>query len=168
LFISGTAWRANLFADSILLCSDATRKTSTSTVAPYLLGYAWERRKNETAARSAYEEVLRRNGQDEATRSATNNLARLEVRRGALAHAETLLRRGIQQFPDDGKMRDNLAKVLFREGKVDEARRVLGFPPPAPKPSVSSKQPPVPPKPSTSSTAHRHRQRPGSHPLRIF
>ena len=61
LFGAGTAFRASVFSDSVSLFSDATAKTSQSTLAPYLLGYAWEQRKNEPAARSAYEEVLRRN-----------------------------------------------------------------------------------------------------------
>ena len=166
LFGTGTVRRANLFADSVALFSDATHKTAQSTLAPYLLGYAWEQRKNEPAARSAYEEVLRRNATDENTRAATNNLAKLEVRRGALPHAEVILRKGIQQFPEDGKMRDTLIKVLFREGKVDEARHLFGFPP-APKPAAAPKQNPAP---SASSEAmrHKHRTRSGSKSIRLF
>jgi tetratricopeptide (TPR) repeat protein len=165
LFGAGTAWRANLFSDSVSLFSDATSKTNLSTTAPYLLGYAWEQRKNEPAARSAYEEVLRRNGQDEVTRSATNNLARLEVRRGALSHAEAILRKGIQQYPEDGKMRDNLIKVLFREGKVDEARHLFGLPPSTVKPQASK---PGEPPPSSEAARHRHRSRSGSKSIRLF
>jgi tetratricopeptide (TPR) repeat protein len=167
LFGGGTAFRASVFSDSVSLFSDATAKTSQSTLAPYLLGYAWEQRKNEPAARSAYEEVLRRNGQDESTRSATNSLARLEVRRGALAHAETILRKGIQQYPEDGKMRDSLIKVLFREGKVDEARHLFGLPP------STAKPPPAPPKPSAGAsssseiTPHKHHSR-ASKSIRLF
>ena len=166
LFGAGTARRASLFADSVLLFSDATRKTTQSTQAPYLMGYAHEQRKNESGARSAYEEVLRRNAIDENTRAATNGLAKLEVRRGALPRAEALLRKGIQQFPEDGKMRDTLIKVLFREGKVDEARHLFGFPP-APKPSVPSKPNP-PPSASSETTRHKHRTRSGSKSIRLF
>jgi hypothetical protein len=167
LFGAGTVWRAHLFSDSVALFSDATRKTTQSTAAPYLLGYAWEQRKNEPAARSAYEEVLRRNGQDEVTRSATNSLARLEVRRGALASAETILRKGIQQYPEDGKMRDNLIKVLFREGKVDEARHLFGLPPATAKPPASPK-PNAPSAQSSEVTRHKHRTRGGSKPIHLF
>jgi Flp pilus assembly protein TadD len=156
LFAATTVWRAGLFGDSVSLFTDATRKTTLSTTAPYLLGYALELRKNEPAARAAYAEVLRRNGQDDAVRSATNNLARLEVSRGALVQAEDILRRGIQKFPEDGKMRDNLIKVLFREGKVEEARRLFGFPP-------SSTRTPIAPKPSAaasnSAEPYRHKRR---------
>ncbi len=156
LFAATTVWRAGLFGDSVSLFSDATRKTTLSTTAPYLLGYALELRKNEPAARAAYAEALRRNGQDDAVRSATNNLARLEVSRGALVQAEDILRRGIQKFPEDGKMRDNLIKVLFREGKVEEARRLFGFPP-------SSTKTPTAPKPSTAASSaaepYRHKRR---------
>jgi tetratricopeptide (TPR) repeat protein len=164
LFGAGTTWRSGFFSDSISLFSDATRKTNLSTTAPYLLGYAWEQRKNENAARSAYEEVLRRNSQDETTRSATNNLVRLEVRRGALAKAETILRKGIVQYPEDGKMRDSLIKVLFREGKVDEARHLFGLPP------KTAKTPPPKPAPLSSDDAVRHkrRSRSGSKPIRLF
>ena len=166
LFGAGTAFRANLFGDSVSLFSDATRKTTLSTTAPYLLGYAWEQRKNEPAARSAYEEVLRRNAQDDNTHSATNNLARLETRRGALAHAESILRKGIQQFPEDGKMRDSLIKVLFREGKVDEARHLFGLPPTA-KPPASPK-PSAAPSASSETTHHKRRTRNGSKSIRLF
>jgi protein O-mannosyl-transferase len=166
LFGAGTAWRANLFGDSVSLFSDATRKTTQSTLAPYLLGYAWEQRKNEAAARSAYEEVLRRNAQDENTHFTTNRLAALEVRRGALPRAEVILRKGIQLFPEDGKMRDSLIKVLFREGKVDEARRLFGFPP-APKPSVPTK-PSAAPSASSETARHKHRSRSGSKSIRLF
>jgi len=164
LFGAGTAWRAGLFADSISLFGDATQKTQLSTTAPFLLGYAWEQRKNENAARSAYQEVLRRNSFDDNTRVATNNLARLEVRRGALAQAETILRKGITQYPEDGKMRDTLIKVLFREGKVDEARHLFGLPPtkpPATKPN---------PVPSSSSETVRHKRHShsGSKSIRLF
>jgi len=167
VFGAGTALRANIFSDSVSLFSDATSKTTQSTTAPFLLGYAWEQRKNEPAARSAYEEVLRRNGQDEATRTATNSLARLETRRGALARAEAILRKGIQQYPEDGKMRDSLIKVLFREGKVDEARHLFGLPPKTAKPPAPQKPNPAP---STSSeeTRHKHRTRSGSKSIRLF
>ncbi len=167
LFGAGTVWRAGLFSDSIALFSDATRKTQLSTVAPYLLGYAWEQRKNDAAARSAYEEVLRRGAQDDNTRAATNNLARLEVRRGALAQAEAVLRKGIIQYPEDGKMRDSLIKVLFREGKVDEARHLFGLPPAAAKTQGQPKAGQAPPA-TSDSVRHKRRTRSSSKSIRIF
>jgi hypothetical protein len=167
LFAASTAWRAGLFADSVSLFSDATRKTTASTVAPYLLGYALEQRKNEPAARAAYAEVLRRNGQDDATRSATNNLARLEVSRGALTEAEAILRKGIQKFPEDGKMRDNLIKVLFRKGKVEEARRLFGFPPSSSKPAAPGKPSAAPAASSAPTRRHKRRSR-SQKSIRLF
>jgi Flp pilus assembly protein TadD len=135
-------------------------------VAPYLLGYALEQRKNAPAARAAYSEVLRRGGQDDSVRSATNNLARLEVSRGALTDAEAILRKGIQKFPEDGKMRDNLIKVLFREGKVEEARRLFGFPPSSTKPTPPARSTAAP---SASTEPFRHKRRPRSQKsIRLF
>jgi tetratricopeptide (TPR) repeat protein len=164
VFGASTMRRANLFGDSVALFEDATRKTKQSAMAPYLLGYALEQRKNEPAARTAYAEVLRRSGTDDPVRAATNNLARLEVSRGALAEAESILRKGIQKFPEDGKMRDNLIKVLFREGKVEEARRLFGLPPSAPKAA-----PAKPPAPATSSeTPRRKRRSKTPKPIKLF
>ena len=168
LIFGGTSsWRAGLFGDSVSVFSDATRKTTQSAMAPYLLGYALEQRKNEPAARVAYAEVLRRNGNDEPTRSATNNLAKLEARRGALAEAEIILRKGIQKFPEDGKMRDNLIKVLFREGKVDEARRLFGFPP-SPSKSTPPPKPTAGPAASADLPHHKHHSHGGSKAKKLF
>lgn len=108
-----TAERATLFGDSALVFADATRKTQKSGVAPYQLAMALEAQGDIDGARSAYEEVWRRTGgQQDAARRATNNLARLEARLGNLERAEWILRRGLDHFPDDAKMRSNLAKVL--------------------------------------------------------
>jgi len=168
LFGAGTVWRSGLFGDSISLFSDATRKTQLSTTAPFLLGYAWEQRKSDAAARAAYSEVLRRGSLDENTRAATNSLARLEVRRGALAQAETILRKGIVHYPEDGKMRDSLIKVLFREGKVDEARHLFGLPPTSARTTSPPKVSPPAPSSASETVRHKHRSRSGSKSIRIF
>jgi len=64
-------------------------------------------------------------------------------------------------------MRDSLIKVLFREGKVDEARHLFGLPPKTAKPPAPQKPNPAP---STSSeeTRHKHRTRSGSKSIRLF
>jgi protein O-mannosyl-transferase len=114
-WLTVTAHRSTLFGDSVLVFADAVRKTSRSGVAPYQLAMALEEQGAIQGARDAYEEGWRRSGgRDETARRATNNLARLEVRQGNLARAEWVLRRGLQQFPRDSKMQNNLAKVLAK------------------------------------------------------
>jgi len=129
-----TIGRASLFADSEAVFRDAVRKTERSPIAPYQLGEALEARGDDEAAIEAYREVLRRApGREEATRRATNNLAKLLARKGKLAEAEQLLRRGRTLFPDDPKMLENLARVVSRQGRSEEAEELRrdGARPPA-------------------------------------
>jgi len=130
VFACGSIQRATLFGDSVLIFADATRKTRTSTVAPYQLGQAYEAQGREAEARRAYELVLARGTSEEPVRRATNNLARLEARRGNWPTAEMVLRRGLLEFPTDPKMRENLRRVLLRRPTSDntdrEPRQPLG------------------------------------------
>jgi len=110
-FSFATLERAELFADSIRVFEDATRKTSRSEVAPYQLAQAHEAAGNLEAARAAYRATLARGGWTEPSRRATNNLARLEAALGRWDEAERVLRAGLERFPSDEKILANLEIV---------------------------------------------------------
>ncbi len=124
LWLGATAVRANLFASSVRVFLDATRKTTMSTMAPYQLGQAYEAQGDDADAIGAYEETWQRfqatirehpldaSREAEPARRATNNLAKLLARRGHWEAAEQVLRRGLVYFGADAKMRDNLQRVL--------------------------------------------------------
>jgi hypothetical protein len=112
VWTSLTAQRAALFGNGALLFADATAKTTLSGVAPYQLGCALEEQGDLADARLAYEEVWRRTqGKEDSSRRATNNLARVDARLGDLEGARAVLERGLQFFPNDRTMRENLRKV---------------------------------------------------------
>jgi tetratricopeptide (TPR) repeat protein len=122
---AGTLHRASLFADSLDVFADATNKTETSTLAPYQLAKAYEEHGMLAEAAVAYRIVLERDRDaGGAARRATNNLARLLVKHDQLEDAEQLLKRGIERWPEDPKMRLNLVKVLYRMNRTDEARQL--------------------------------------------
>ncbi len=126
LLAGATAQRAALFADSRDAFLDATQKTRDSLIAPYQLAYAFEERGDLPNAIHFYREVLRRMREPaDPGRRATNNLARALVHAHQLHEAETILDRGRRMWPDDPKMLGNLAKVLAREGKEQQARQVF-------------------------------------------
>ncbi|HKQ70962.1 MAG TPA: hypothetical protein VJT73_16565 [Polyangiaceae bacterium] len=112
-FLAATFSRALLFTDSVLVFSEATRRTQTATMAPYQLGKALEASGQDALARIAFAEVLRRSptGDDEAARRATNNLAKLLARAGLHADAEVVLVKGLSRWPGDAKIAGNLAKL---------------------------------------------------------
>jgi len=128
MWLGATATRANLFASSQRVFRDAVGKTKLSTVATYQLAQACEEQGRFDEAMAAYEETWRRfeiNArehpadvalQSEAARRATNNLARLWAKAGDWEAAGRVLRRGLAYFPDDPKMRGNLAKVDAHSG----------------------------------------------------
>lgn len=125
-FLWIAAGRAVVFSDSVLLWTDALRKTPESAVASYQLGMALKESGRTREAQALLAEALRRSaGQDERGRRAANNLSVLLVRQGRLADAETLLRAQIARTPDDPKLLNNLAEVLARLGRHAEARAVL-------------------------------------------
>jgi tetratricopeptide (TPR) repeat protein len=118
-----TAHRNALFADSVLLFRDATAKTKTSADAPYQLGQALETAGESRRAQAAYEEALKRaEMRSEVGRRATNSLASLYARSGALGQALSVLERGRKQWPDDPDMLTNLAVVHGALGQTDQAR----------------------------------------------
>lgn len=121
-----SAQRSALFTDSVAVFYDATRKTSLATIAPYQLGKAFEAQGMGEQAETAFALVLLRAGdrpEPNAAR-ATNNLARLLVRRGQLVQAEALLVRGVRRFPNNAKIRGNLVKVLAKQGRPEAAMAV--------------------------------------------
>lgn len=124
LFAFGTAERSALFGDSAAVFAHATEKTTLSPMAPYQLAQALEERGDDARAIDAYDEALRRATprREEAGRRATNNLAKLHARHGRLADAERVLASGRALWPDDPKLLGNLAEVVRRQGRHDEAR----------------------------------------------
>ena len=129
MWMGATATRANLFASSQRVFQDAVGKTKLSTVATYQLAQACEEQGRFDEAMAAYEETWRRFDvnvrehpadvalQSEAARRATNNLARLWAKAGDWEAAGRVLRRGLAYFPDDPKMRGNVAKVDAHPGE---------------------------------------------------
>lgn len=123
-FAIGTLHRAALFGDATAVFLDASTKSSGPR-APYQLGYAYQQLGESTQAIVAYREALTRDCDDCSTkRSARNNLAVLYVAQNELQLAEEVLRGNMAEFPSDPKSAFNLVKVLFRLGKLDEARQL--------------------------------------------
>lgn len=123
LWLAGSAWRATLFGDGVALFERETRRTRGPR-APYVLATTFERRNDTPAAELAYRRAIERpcDARCEPALLATNRLARLLVDGGRPEQAEPILRAAQQRFPDDAAVPFNLVKVLYRLGKVDEAR----------------------------------------------
>lgn len=124
LVLTGATFDRTLtFSDSVLLFLDGTAKTVLEPDAPYQLGKALEEAGREDDAIVAFQEVLRRTHgtRNRADVKASNNLARLLARRGALAEAEAVLRASLERFPNERKLRGNLSKVLRTMNRHQEA-----------------------------------------------
>lgn len=118
-----SAYRAWLFASPIRLFEHATNHSSYSSAAPFQLGTIYEQQNHLPEALKAYHQALiRPDAQSDATRRATNNIARLYVRLENYAQAEHYLRRGRAAFPTDPKILGNLAEVLWLSGRKVESR----------------------------------------------
>lgn len=118
-----TGLRANLFADSISVWQDATRKTVKNTAAPYELALALEADGRTAEAEAAYREVIRRGAYDDNDRAARNNLAALLSRDPRRApEAEAIWEETTRRYASDPKALGNLAQFLARTGRLDEAR----------------------------------------------
>lgn len=122
-FTMATFQRALAFSDSVLLFADGTRKTELDAEAPYQLGKALEEEGREQEAIAAFQEALRRTAivADPVDAKASNNLARLLAKQGALPEAEAVLRASLARFPDNAKLRKNLEKVLRGMNRLQEA-----------------------------------------------
>ena len=109
---STTALRAPVFHDSVPLFEEAVLKTSHDPIAAYQLGKAYEAKGRDDEAIAAFELALARGGlrHPSAPRS-TNNLARLLARQRRIAEAGVRLRAAILVWPDNAKLRENLARV---------------------------------------------------------
>jgi protein O-mannosyl-transferase len=115
-FATITCGRAMLFSDSELLFADGTKKTTLNARMPYQLGMALKKNKKNELAIAAFMETIRRAPeQDDAAARATNNLAQLLVIEGRVSEAEKWLRRGVAIWPQNEKIKGNLAKVLSRK-----------------------------------------------------
>jgi hypothetical protein len=119
-----TLQRSVLFTDDVLLFVDGTQRTEHNLEAPYQLAQALAARGDDEAAMTAYRETLLRarlRPGHVLVRRASNGLATLLARHGALAEAEQVLREALRQFPADPTVRGNLAKVLRGQGRAQEA-----------------------------------------------
>ncbi len=122
-FCLNTGYRAHLFTSGQLLFEHATRHTSYSAEAPYQLGVILEEQGELTEALRAYHQALSRpDFPSAACRKATNNLGRLYARLGQLPVAENIYRRGTATWPQDPKLALNLAEIVWRSGREEEAK----------------------------------------------
>lgn len=120
-----SAERANLFADSVRLWSDAVEKTTRSQ-APYQLGMALRERGDDRAAEQAFRLAILRSGPgDETGRRAINNLSVLLGANGRHGEALALLAEAVRRFPMDPRVLNNLAELTARHGDPAEARRLF-------------------------------------------
>ncbi len=134
-----TLQRADLFADSVKVFTDARDKTERAPLATYQLGQALEALGEDERAIRAYADTLERSPQPtEEARRATNNLGKLHARHGRLAKAEKVLARGAKLWPRDAQIAFNLAEVLARqpsrarEGAAHYRDALIRFPSHAP------------------------------------
>ena len=123
VWLVGSAWRADLFGDGVALFERETRLTR-GPEAPHVLAETYARRGDAADAERAYRLALERPCERacEPVLLASNGLARLLVHAGRPAEAEPILRAAHARFPDDADVVFNLIKVLYRLGRVDEAR----------------------------------------------
>jgi len=120
-----SAMRAWQFRADLPLWEDAVAKTRTNAVAPFKLGTCFENTGRPLDAAKAYREALRRDPRGERGRAAANNLAALQAKLGDLRGAEATYRAAHHTWPRDPKILGNLAEVIARQGRLDEARALF-------------------------------------------
>lgn len=121
-----TALRAPLFTDSVLVFADATAKTTVNAIGPYQLGMALMEAGRDDEAMAAFRQAIARAQPPRVVgRKAINALSRLLARRGELAEGEDLLRRAARDWPADPIVLGNLAEVLARRGRAQEAQALF-------------------------------------------
>lgn len=117
--------RAMTFSSPIALFTEATERTTTSTVAPYQLALSLEAAGRDDEAELAYRLTIARDGlrTDEGRRGG-NNLARLLARRGRVSESIAMYRDLRDRFPDDPRVLRNLAVLLEATDQREEAQRL--------------------------------------------
>ncbi|MBV8203141.1 MAG: hypothetical protein JOZ15_21205 [Acidobacteria bacterium] len=78
-----------------------------------------------TEAAGLFEGLIAEQGESWVKPLAFEELARLEEGRQAYAHAEAVLRAGMERYPETVRMRVQLAALLDREGKIREGREIV-------------------------------------------
>jgi hypothetical protein len=123
VLIAASAWRVVPFGDGALLFARETRITRGG-LAPWLLGKTLERQSDLAGAEAAYRLAIERPCEVpcEPARRSSNDIARILTGAGHADRAEPILREAARRFPDDPDIHFNLVKVLYRAGKIDEAR----------------------------------------------
>jgi tetratricopeptide (TPR) repeat protein len=123
---SVTAARAHLFADSVRVWQDATAQTAVNALGPYQLGMAlMDAGRDEEAIAALREAMARAKPPRTVGRNAVTALSRLLARRAQLEEAEDLLRRAARDWRPDPIVLGNLAEVVARRGRAEEARRLF-------------------------------------------
>jgi tetratricopeptide (TPR) repeat protein len=125
VFGASTGLRARQFRADLPLWEDAVEKTRRNALAPFKLGTVYEEAGRPDDAARAYLEALRRDPRGEHGRASANNLAKLLAGRGDLAGAERTYRAARVTWPGDPKLLGNLAEVVARQGRLDEARALF-------------------------------------------
>jgi tetratricopeptide (TPR) repeat protein len=126
VWAAASAWRADAFADGVVLFTRETR-LSRGPAAPVGLAEAYMRRADFDGAERAYRLALERPYEPSCAQNlrASNGLALLLVHEGRPADAEPVLRAARIRFPNDPDVAFNLVKVLYRLGQVEEARALF-------------------------------------------
>ena len=118
-----TATRASLFSDSLALFVDAAQAAPGSPIPPYQIAKQMENRGDEAAAVNAYSAAIKRAPQQsEIARRSMNNMARLYVRAGDHASAQSVLAQAVTLWPQAPKVAFNLADVMARRGQYPASR----------------------------------------------
>lgn len=116
--------RVQAFAQPEVLWLDAAERAPTRPLGPYQLGMLYQGRGEPAAAEAAFREALRRDAmRTESGRRSANNLAILLARSGRVDEAITLLERAAERYPNDPRVRHNLAVLL--ETRDPERARAL-------------------------------------------
>jgi hypothetical protein len=116
------ALRVRTFADPEVLWTEAIERAPRSPVGPYQRAMHRRQRGDLIGAEADFREALARDGmRTEKGRRAANNLAILLASTGREEEAIALLERAVERYPDDPRVRHNLARLLARRGDMARA-----------------------------------------------